>query len=129
LNDLIQLKNFGSDTIDISGFRLCSKFAYTNNGIATDMNLISGSFNLAPEDTLVLDGFSIDNAADLALYAPTGAFSDADAMLDFTQWGSSGNGRESVAVTKGIWNIGDFRMDTPEYCYIGDGMENGVDLK
>ena len=76
----------------------------------------------------MLDGFNIDHVADLTLDAPTGAFSDADALLDFTQWGRSGNGRESVAVTKGIWNVGDFRTDAPEYCYIGDGMENGVDF-
>ena len=93
------------------------------------MNVVSGSLVLAPGETVVLDGWAIDDtAADLGLYAPSGAFSDSEAMLDFTQWGSAGNGRESVAVTKGIWTAGDFMDDLPEYCYTGNGTtENGRD--
>jgi len=126
----IIIKNFGTNTRDISNLRLCSKFSYTNNGLATDMNIISGSLILAPGDSVVLDGFSIDElGADLGLYAPTGNFSDTLAMLDFTQWKSAGNGRESVAVQKGIWGAGDFRMDLPTYCYTGNGTdENGVNF-
>jgi len=127
INDQIIIKNFGTNSTDISNLRLCSKFSYTNNGIATDMNVVGGTLILAPGDSVVLNGFSIDDtAADLGLYAPIGAFTDSTAMLDFTQWGSAGNGRESVAVAKGIWSAGDFRMDLPEYCYIGDGKNVSV---
>ena len=35
-------------------------------------------------------------------------------MHDFVQWGSAGNGRESVAVGKGIWTAGDFISTAPE---------------
>ena len=126
--DQVIIKNFGPNTRDISTLRLCSKFSYTNNDIATDMNIINGSLTLAPGDSVVLDGFSLDDvAADLGLYTPNGAFADTIAMLDFTQWGSGGNGRESVAVAKGIWGVGDFMVYGPDYCYDGDGLtENGL---
>ena len=130
LNDEVTIKNFGTLTRDISNHRLCSKFAYTNSGLATDMNVISGSLTLAPGDTVVLDGFSLDDvAADLGLYIPTGSFADSSNILDFTQWGSAGNGRESVAVAAGIWSAGDYMMDVAEYCYTGNGTnENGVNF-
>ncbi|MEE9373964.1 MAG: Ig-like domain-containing protein, partial [Saprospiraceae bacterium] len=128
ITDKVTIKNFGTNTIDLSNYRLCSKFSYTHNGLATDMTVLGGLLNLAPGDSVVLNGFSIDDtAADLGLYAPSGPFSDTLAMLDFTQWGSSGNGRESVAVAKGIWSTDDYMMDGPEYCYFGNGTtENGL---
>ncbi len=121
--DQVIIKNFGPNTRDISTLRLCSKFSYTNTNIATDMNIVNGSLILAPGDSVVLDGFSLDDlSADLGLYTPDGGFADTIAMLDFTQWGSGGNGRESVAVAKGIWGIGDFMVYGPNYCYSGDGL-------
>jgi len=125
LTDKITIKNFGTETIDISDFRVCSKFSY---GTINTLNVISGSLNLAAGQEVEIDGFTLDNsAADLGLYFSTGAFSDTAAMADFTQWGSAGNGRESVAVSKGIWTAGDFIDASPQYCYIGNGStENGV---
>ena len=40
--------------------------------------------------------------------------------------GGGGLGRESVAVTKGIWGMGDFLDGPAPYDYIGDGTQNGV---
>ena len=76
-----------------------------------------------------------DAGADLGLYLPVvnatnsnADFADSEMMIDFTQWGSSGNGRESVAVTKGIWSAGDFVFRSDFYNYIGDGEQNGVEF-
>jgi len=123
----IIVKNFGTDAQDISNYRFCSLFSYTTD-IATDMTVTSGTLIIAGGQTVELTGFSLtDAAADLGLYLPTGAFTNIAAMVDFTQWGSGGNGRESVAVTKGIWSAGDFIEDHPEFCYTGNGTtENGV---
>ncbi|MCH8330767.1 MAG: T9SS type A sorting domain-containing protein, partial [Bacteroidetes bacterium] len=44
----------------------------------------------------------------------------------FVEWGSAGNGRESVAVAKGIWGEGDFISTSPPYQHTGSGAQNGV---
>ena len=130
LTEQVKIKNFTGTAIDISGYRLCTKFSYT--GALSSEIILNGSLNLMPGaeveiqiTTLIFD----DAAADLGLYLPTGAFTDAANMVDFTQWGSGGNGRESVAVTKGIWTAGTFISpnENPEFCYgDGDGVENGA---
>ncbi len=78
-----------------------------------DLNIISGSLNIPPGGILAVSGFPLDNsAADLGLYE-TNSFGSAGAMRDFVQWGSGGNGRESLAVGKGIWTAGDFISTVP----------------
>jgi len=127
LTDEISITNYGGTTVDISSYRFCSLFAYTNLGISAATTLISGTYNLPPGDTVVMTGFALNNiGADLGLYLPTGSFASASVMVDFTQWGSGGNGRESVAVAKGIWNTGGFVSGTPPFVYTGDGVQNGV---
>ncbi len=126
-NDEIHIKNFGTTTVDISAYRFCSKFSYTANLSASPINLLSGSLNLGPGDTVRLGGWPIvDAAADLGLYRSIGAFSAPDAMLDFLQWGSAGNGRESVAVTKGIWSAGDFITGNAPFTFTGEGTQHGL---
>ena len=123
--DEISIKNFGTSTVDISNYRLCSKFSYTPN--LTSLTVLEGSLTLVAGAEVKLTGFAIDNtAADVGLYLPTGSFGSTTAMVDFTQYGSGGNGRESVAVAKGIWSTGDFISVAHPYLYIGDGAQNGV---
>ena len=128
--DKYSFKNFGNAAVDISNYRLCSKFAYTAD--LSGLTLEDGSLNLAPDQTVTLSGFAIDDAeADLGLYIAitnNAGFGVADNMVDFVQWGSAGNGRESVAVTKGIWTAGDFIDAAGPYEYTGDGGENGLDF-
>ena len=50
-------------------------------------------------------------------------------MLDFVQWGSAGNGRESVAVEKGIWAAGTFIEGPSPYFYFGNFLDEfGVEF-
>ena len=69
---------------------------------------------------------NLTSEADLGLYLASGSFGATSAMVDFTQWGSGGHGRESVAVSKGIWTAGDFVDGNEPYTYNGDGTQNGV---
>jgi len=119
----ITLKNFDSSTIDISGLRVSSEFRYET---ISNLPLINGSFSLTGNGTVTFEWLLTDEDADLSLYVPTGIFSDALNMLDFMQWGSAGNGRESVAVVKGIWTQGDFILGPGPYNYTGDGLQNGL---
>ncbi|NQX92098.1 MAG: hypothetical protein HRT74_08265, partial [Flavobacteriales bacterium] len=87
-------------------FRVCSEFTYAT---VSALNVVSGSTNIPPNGTVTLEWPSWNpsaTGADLGLYVPGGAFNNPDDMVDFTQWGSGGNGRESVAVAKGIWSAG-----------------------
>ncbi|WP_456440644.1 T9SS type A sorting domain-containing protein [Psychroserpens sp.] len=123
--DTVTIKNFGSTMENIGAYRLCSLFGYRT--LTSQTTVINGSLNLAPngEVTVSSSGFLNDSAADLGLYLPTGSFGSAANMLDFTQWGSGGNGRESVAVNKGIWTTGTFVSAAPPYAYTGNGAQNG----
>lgn len=96
-NDQIELKNFGPESVDVSTWWFCSLFAYAP---ISNLNIISGSLNIPPGGILAVSGFNLNNtAADLGLYE-TNNFTSSGAMHDFVQWGSAGNGRESVAVGK-----------------------------
>ena len=117
-------ENFGDASADISGYRLCSKFNYSG-GLST-LTLVSGSLDLAAGAQVTISGFGTDESADLGLYLASGGFDDPDAMVDFVQWGSAGNGRESVAMTKGIWTAGDFIDGIAPYEYTGTGSQNGI---
>ena len=125
--DAIWIKNFGDTEIDISAYRLCSEFVYsTGIGVDVDVDIVSGSTTLAAGDTLELSWLLTDSAADLGLYLPEGLFADTAAMVDFLQWGSGGNGRESVADSKGIWEAGAFISGAAPYTYTGDGSSSGL---
>jgi len=129
----IRIKNFGSSTVDISGYRLCSLIKYTSN-LTTGITINEGSLNLAAdaEVEIVAPGGAssswqnLQSEADLGLYLASGSFGSTAAMVDFVQWGSAGHGRESVANSKGIWTTGEFVSGDEPYSYIGDGTENGA---
>ncbi|MFQ5707982.1 MAG: FlgD immunoglobulin-like domain containing protein [bacterium] len=105
-DDQIELKNFGQTAVDVSAYWFCSLFSYTQ--IST-MTIVSGSLNIPPDSILAVSGKTLnDTSADLGLYNTGGNFASTSAMEDFVQWGGSGQGRESVAVSKGIWTAGDF---------------------
>lgn len=128
--DTVTIKNFGTTTVDIGSYRLCSIFSYRT--LSSQTTVISGSLNLAPDAEVTV---SIPNwlslsasAADLGLYLPTGNFGVAANMVDFMQWGSGGIGRESVAVTAGFWTAGTFINIAPPYQFNGAATDFGVNF-
>lgn len=103
-SDTVELKNIGTTTINTAGWWFCHLFSYSQFNSAN----ASGNLNMAPGSIVYLTGISLNNnASDLGIYSSS-AFSSATAMQDFVQWGTGGQGRESVAVMKGIWTAGQF---------------------
>ena len=124
--DTVTIKNFGGTTQNVGDYRLCSLISYRT--LVTQTTVVEGSLNLAPnaEVTVSIPGYLNDSAADLGLYLPTGNFGTAANMVDFMQWGSGGNGRESVAVTAGYWTAGTFINVSPPYQFNGGATDFGV---
>ena len=123
--ETVKLHNFGANTVDVSSYRFCTLFNYQT---LSNLTVQSGSLSLAANaDVVIMAGadYLNDTAADLGLYLGSGSFASSTAMQDFTQWGSGGNGREGVAVTKGIWTAGTFINVASPYEYTGDGAQNG----
>ena len=121
--DEITLKNFGSSAQNVGSWWVCSLFVY---GQISNLNITNGAMMMMPNDEITFTGFSLnDTSSDLGLYNSS-AFASSTAMQDFVQWGAGGQGRESVAVEKGIWSAGDFLSSTGPFAYEGDGTQNGV---
>ncbi len=92
----VEITNFGTASVTLTGWQFCRRFNYlglTGTIAAGASRLFTVSVNTT--------------ASDLGLYNSS-TFSSTTAMQDFVQWGSAGNGRESVAVSKGIWAGGTF---------------------
>ncbi|WP_460219580.1 T9SS type A sorting domain-containing protein [Psychroserpens sp. MEBiC05023] len=125
--DTVTIKNFGNTTENVGSHRLCSLITYRT--LSSQTTIVEGSFNLAPnaEVTVSIAGNWLnDSAADLGLYLPTGSFGVAANMIDFTQWGSGGNGREGLAVSNGFWTAGTFINVAPPYQFNGGATDFGV---
>lgn len=125
--DEVTIRNFGNTTESVASHRLCSLITYRT--ISSQTTVVSGSLNLAPnaEVTISIAGNWLNDAgADLGLYVPTGSFGIASNMIDFVQWGSGGNGRESLAVANGFWTAGTFINVAPPYQFNGGVSDFGV---
>ena len=102
-SDAIEIKNSGGTAIDISGWWICHLFNYQQVNQFT----ASGNLNLAPGAIVTLTGFNSDlsdTASDLGLFVDT-SFGSVASIRSFMQYGSSPNGRESIAVTAGLWPL------------------------
>lgn len=124
----ITIKNFGGEPEDISTYRLCSELDCTAD--LSSLTLVNGDLNLSTNEEVTLawttgSGFTIAGA-DMALFLPSGSTTLAENLVDFTQWGSGGNGSEAVAVDKGIWTAGDFIPLGLNYFFTGNGDDNGI---
>lgn len=101
--DWIELRNTGTQTIDISNWWLCSRFDYERIGLLA--LIVGDDYILGPGEMIVIPPWNDldDNAADLTLYSNANFFSP-DSVVDFVQWGSGASiGRGSEAVAKGVW--------------------------
>lgn len=128
-NDQIKIKNYGASDVDISTYRLCALFTYQTLN-QPGISIVSGDFNLSSGEEVFMtwtagNGLNA-TSSDLCLFLPTGAFSSASAMVDFFQYGGSGQGREGVANTAGLWIAGTFLTGGGPWYYIGDGSFSGM---
>jgi len=111
VDNIVEIFNGTSDIVDLTNYWLCSRISYERLGTST---VVSGALSILPGQRTVFktSTLNFNNAsADLGLYS-TNSFADPNSMVDFVQWGAGGLGRESVAVSKGIWTTGDF-VPTP----------------
>jgi len=135
----ITIQNFGSSEVDISGYRLCSFLTYTIN-LDSDatVSIVTGDLVLSQNEVVTLNwatstGLDVDGR-DMGLYLPGPTligFDDPDQMVDFMQYLGSytvPNGRENVAVAKGIWTAGSFVNANGPYTFNGSGIDIGVDF-
>lgn len=117
------MTNVGGSDAELGGHWICRRPSYKQ----------LPAFTLAPGDTVAiglgdtpppeLAGIAEGIGLGLVLGPITGAdgeiglftgpnFDSADAIVDYVQWGSSGHGREAVAVEAGLWAEGTF-VDVP----------------
>lgn len=103
--NLVEIYNNGNVAVDLSTYWLClGPGTYSQIGTLTPE---SGTAELAAGEFLVLPYDMPDTEGGLGLYS-TNTFANADAIVDFVQWGAGGSAREDVAVEAGIWSTGDF---------------------
>lgn len=103
--DLIELYNNGEVAVDLSSYWLClGPGTYVQIGNITPQ---SGNVQVEPGEFVVLPYNMPDDEGGLGLYSMN-QFANADAIMDFVQWGAGGSAREDVAVAAGIWSAGDF---------------------
>ena len=106
--DLVEIFNNGDSVADLSDYWLClGPGTYVRIGGITPMAGSGTISALQPGEYLVLPYTMPDDEGGLGLYS-TNEFANADAIVDFVQWGASGSAREDVAVQAGVWTAGDF---------------------
>lgn len=115
----VLITNVGGSDADLGGLWLCRRPSYEQlptMTLAPGDTVIVGLGDTPPPELAGLAG-TIDlgpvlgpiTGADGELGLYTGpSFGDADAIIDYVQWGTAGHGRESVAVEAGIWAEGTF---------------------
>lgn len=125
----ISIQNFGMMSVDIQQYRLCALFEYASLSSAS-VTVVGGSLQLNGGSTVTIvwaasNGFNT-TASDLGLYLPMGSFSNPASMVDFMQYGTSGQGREGVAQQANLWVSGSFLPGIGPWVYTGNGIDNSI---
>ncbi|MBO3700831.1 spondin domain-containing protein [Roseivirga sp. E12] len=124
--DWLEIYNNGSEVADLSNYWLClGPGSYQQLSSLTPQ---AGSVNnLSAGEYLVLPYTMPDEEGGLGLYS-TNEFTNAEALVDFVQWGAGSSAREDVAVSAGLWTAGDFvpTVSDASNSIIFDGEGNGV---
>lgn len=110
----VEFVNVGTDTIDLSDWRLCNFPAYDDIG-SMGVTVVSGDItNFEPGDFVTLGWSDIGTmSGELGLYLPGSGFGNADFIHDYVQYNSSNNQRAGIAVTAGIWDDASLGITAP----------------
>ena len=120
----VEIKNLGSETVDVSGIILCNFPAYQTIGNST---LDCGTNLLGAGEILAVNNFVVAaSQGEMGLYTAT-PYSDPNNIIDYVEWGNTGHQRSAVAVEAGIWSTGDFVIAIPAGCSLAfDGEGNAA---
>jgi len=106
---LVELKNIGDESLDVSSYILCNFPDYERLDALT-INC-GGDYMLDAGETLTVElptTFALDsNDGEMGLYLNT-QYTNSASVIDYVEWGSTGHRRSTVAVSAGIWTTGDF---------------------
>ena len=140
-NEWVTLKNFGTDTIDISGYWLCQRPEYDQLGESGSIAIVSGDFVLDPMEEVIVNvspagqsgGFTaivdLPENGELGLFASaTFGSTDPSILLDFVSWGGvTAPTRANQAVEAGRWDAEDSFVDgSAPFTYIGGANDVGA---
>ena len=109
----VLLQNTGNTPWDLTGHYLCQR---PNYFALPDVTIPAGDiYWIGVGAAIDVPGVGANGAVgsfdpgggEVGLYS-SNSFGDADAILSYVEWGSTGHGRSSVAVAAGIWSTGDF---------------------
>ena len=117
-SNVIRVKNTSPCEGDISDWGVYSNGVYNSfSEIGSGQNLVIPS---GEEAQFAWTAWEADPTyGDLQLYGPT------NQLMDYIQWGGSGNIDESSSVQLGFWEAGTFVNALPPFEYIGSG-EHGA---
>jgi len=124
LGNGVEIFNNGDLPVDLSDYWLClGPGQYSRIGALTTV----GNVTLGTGEYLSISYEMPESEGGLGLYS-TNDFTNADAMVDFVQWGASGAARENVAVDANLWTAGEFVAvsDNADNSIIFDGEGNGA---
>ena len=138
--DQMTLRNFSSETVDVSGYWICARPGYDRIGNPEAIQIVSGDVNLAPGESLVIDispagSGNFQPIVELAENGEAGLFSestfgseDPAIFVDFVSWnGISATTRVEQAVNAGIWNsVNSFVEGSNRFAFTGGSSDFGV---
>jgi hypothetical protein len=115
---MIVITNIGGGPGNLGGHWLCQRPSYWEippielaplEAVAIDAG--GETFSPPPDAKTLDDVAAIGNLSpgtgEIGLYSSS-SFGSADAIVSYVEWGRSGHGRSSVAVSAGIWSEGSF---------------------
>ncbi len=122
-NQKVEIINQGGIPVDIGELRICENFRY--RGFPPGVILQPGTtYTVHVRANGTNDGSNFytttqypalgTDSGSFGLYKTAGLFTDPDAILDFVQWGGTGEAREDVAIAAQIWPMNDFTPDATE---------------
>ena len=102
----VELKNNGTDAVDVSTYWLCDFPVYEQ---IQNSNILCGSMILDPGEILVVNDFNTinNNDGEMGLYTSSN-FASSNNIIDYVEWGFAGHTRANVAIAANIWSDGDF---------------------
>lgn len=102
--DWVEIRNTGSEPVDITSWWICARFLYRNIGA---LPLLDGDDLLLQPGEIVTVGTDIDlngSSSDFALFI-VDDFDDPNDMADYLQYGTSMPvGRSNEALNAGLWS-------------------------